>query len=490
MNSPGSPLIEIENVGKIYPGGVNALEGVSLSLRAGEIHALIGENGAGKTTLATIAAGKLEASSGTVRTSGKVGMVHQHFELVGRLRVWENIVLGMEPRRGLLLDARRAKERVRELSARSGLEVDPDAVVEELPVGVAQRVELLRELAREPTSLLLDEPTAVLAPSEIEALFAVLTALARGGMGIIIITHKLQEVIAHADRITVLRNGRVVNASLTKDTSAEQIAAAMVGAGLPPLAHRSDVASTPGLVVEALNSGIGAHALHELSFEARRGEIVGIAGVEGNGQTALADAIAGVAAYQGSILFDGRALPPLRPGTRLSAGIRVIPQDRDREALIPSWSILENVALGFQRSFARGLLMDQTALRASAAGIVEHFGVRAASLDASIASLSGGNRQKIAVGRALEPNSGKAPTFVLAYQPTRGIDIGAANVVRSRLIEARNAGVAILLISFDLDELLELADRMLVMYRGRIVARLTREAFERERIGTLMAGAA
>jgi ABC-type uncharacterized transport system ATPase subunit len=479
-------VLDLRDIEKTYPGGVTAVRGVSLTLHAGEIHALVGENGAGKTTLATIAAGKLAPSSGRVHASGMVGLVHQHFELIGRLRVWENVVLGAEPRRGLRIDAQAARERVRTLAQQTGFELDPDAVVEELPVGVAQRVELLRELAREPAVLLLDEPTAVLAPAEIDAFFATVRALAARGVGILIITHKLQEVIAHTSRVTVMRAGTVVAEFVTANTSVDEIARAMVGGALPPLAARTQTTPAPALAVRDLRSGAGAHALHAATFEVGTGEIVGIAGVAGNGQTALADAIAGIAPYGGSMAFAGGVLRPREPRARLQAGIRVIPQDRGQEGLVLSWPITDNVALGdHARTFARAGRIDRGAIRERARKVVETFDVRTPSIDTQVGALSGGNQQKIVAGRVLLGD----PALVLAYQPTRGVDVGAAALLQSRLIEARNSGVAVLLISFELDEIFALADRVLVLYRGRISGTFTRADFDRARIGALMAGA-
>ncbi|HTV72235.1 MAG TPA: ABC transporter ATP-binding protein [Candidatus Acidoferrales bacterium] len=482
-------VLELRDIEKTFAGGVTAVRGVSITLRAGEIQALVGENGAGKTTLATIAAGKLAPTAGTVHAAGAVGLVHQHFELIGRLRVWENIVLGAEPRDGLRLDRNAARERVRALAQQTGFELDPDAVVEELPVGVAQRVELLRELSRAPVVLLLDEPTAVLAPAEIESFFAMVHTLAARGVGVLIITHKLQEVIAHTSRVTVMRAGRVVAEYLTAQTTVDEIARTMVGGALPQLAARSvtSASAAPGLAARNLSSGSGAHALRGVSFEVSRGEIVGIAGVEGNGQTALADAIAGVASYEGALLFNECALRPLDLRARQDLGIRVIPQDRTREALIPPWSIAQNVALGDQRrAFARGIRIDYGAVRERARAIVAAFDVRTASIETPVRTLSGGNQQKVVAGRALLG----APAFVLAYQPTRGVDVGAAALLQSRLIEARNTGVAVLLISFELDEIFALADRILVLYRGHLRGEFVRDTFDRGRIGALMAGAA
>ncbi len=472
----------------MYPGGVHAVAGVDLDVFPGEIHALCGENGAGKTTLASIAAGKLKATGGTVVAHGNVGLVHQHFELVDRLRVWENVVLGREPHRGAELDRAAARAEVEKLSREYGLAVDPDAVIESLPVGIAQRVELLRELARDPAVLILDEPTAVLAPAEIDALFATVRALAARGTAVLIITHKLQEVVAHTSRITVMRAGKVVARLETAQTNVDDIARAMVGGELPELAARLETAPKPALAVRGVSAGESSLAVRNASFEVHGGEIVGVAGVEGNGQSALADAIAGVIPYLGSIELDGVALPVGDPARRIAQGIRTIPQDRRREALVLSWSIVDNVALGDQRrpSLRKGVTVDRGAARELAKRIVERFDVRTPSVDTSVSELSGGNQQKVVVGRALAHD----PKFLLVYQPTRGIDVGAAALVQSRLIEARNAGVAVFLISFELDEVLALSDRVIVMYRGAVVGTFERGALDRARIGSLMAGAA
>ncbi len=478
--------LELRAVGKTYRGGIRALDDVDLALEPGEIHALCGENGAGKSTLAQIAAGKLAPTTGSVSGADRVGLVHQHFELVDRLRVWENVVLGREPRRGLRIDARAARDRVRTLGAAYGLDVDPDAYVETLPVGIAQRVEILRELAREPRVLLLDEPTAVLAPVEIAALFATLRTLAASGTAILVITHKLQEVVSHAQRVTVMRAGRVVMRDRVEDTSIDAIARAMVGGDLPAVAARAQSAPVPAFTARDISAEAGAHGLRDATFEVRGGEIVGIAGVEGNGQTALTDAIAGLIPYAGAMTLGGMSLEGRDAAARIAAGIRTIPQDRQREALVLDWSIADNVALGdhARAPMRRGLTRDGTAARALATQIVERFDVRTPSIRTHVAALSGGNQQKVVVGRALAHD----PVLVIAYQPTRGIDVGAAALVQSRLIEARNAGAAVLLVSFELDEVLAVSDRILVMFRGAIAGTFERAHFDRARIGALMAG--
>jgi len=463
----------MRGIRKAYPGVV-AVNGVDLDLYPGEIHALVGENGAGKSTLSNIAFGEVKADAGTVKANGSVGLVHQHFELVGRLRVWQNIVLGREPRKGLRIDEAAARAMVTALAAKNGLEIDPDAFVEDLPIGVQQRVELLRELEREPTVLLLDEPTAALAPAEIDAFFATITALAKRGTAIMIVTHKLQEVIAYSHKISVMRHGELVAKLDTYSTSVDDIARAMVGGDLPPVAEREPTTLAPCLTIDDVTAGTGAARADGVTLQVQSGEIVGIAGVEGNGQTALADAIAKMIDYEGVIGLDSKPA--------------IVPQDRHREALVMSWSIVDNAVLGRQHDpgIQKGLLLDGTRARRDAEAIKERFDVRAANLDVAVKTLSGGNQQKIVVGRALIDD----PKFVLAYNPTRGIDVGAAALVQSRLMQARNAGAAILLISFELDEILTLADRILVMYRGKVVGNFTRAQVDRAAIGRLMAGSA
>ncbi len=457
------PALELRSIRKAFPGVV-AVDGASLALYPGEIHALVGENGAGKSTLSAIAFGELKPDGGTVSARGTVGLVHQHFELVGRLRVWENVLLGREPRRGWRIDARAARERVRKLADRNGLEIDPDAVVETLPVGVQQRVELLRELDREPSVLLLDEPTAALAPAEIASFFQTVKALAARGTAIMIVTHKLQEVIAYSSTVTVMRHGKIVASMTTASTSSDTIAQAMVGGRIPAVAQREARPLEPCLSVRT----------NEFSLDVRSGEIVGIAGVEGNGQTALADSIAGVIPHDGTIAIERAGRPALG----------VIAQDRQAQGLVMGWSIVDNVMLGRQQALRRGALLDRRRARVDAQSIVQRFDVRTANLDVAVKTLSGGNQQKVVVGRALIDE----PALVIAYNPTRGIDVGAAALVQSRLIEARNRGCAVLLISFELDELLAIADRIAVMYRGRITGEFDRSVFDRSAIGRLMAG--
>ncbi len=466
------PALTLRGIVKRY-SGVVAVDGVDLELFPGEIHALVGENGAGKSTLSAIAYGELRPDAGSVTARGSVGLVHQHFELIGRLRVWQNVLLGREPHRGWRIDEAAARERVREVARRNGLDIDPDAYVDTLPIGVQQRVELLRELDREPSVLLLDEPTAALAPAEIASFFATVVDLAARGTAVMIVTHKLQEVMAYAQRVTVMRHGTIVARMDAAQTGVEAIARAMVGGDLPRIAERSATVMAPCLRVANLSAGDGESRIASLSFDVRGGEIVGIAGVEGNGQTTLADALAGVVPYDGTIARDG------------DAGI--VPQDRQREALVMNWSLVDNALLGRQHrpSSRHGAVIDRAKARAQTQRIVERFDIRTPGVDVAVRTLSGGNQQKLVVGRALLDD----PAFVLAYNPTRGIDVGAGALVQSRLMEARNRGAAVLLISFELDELLTLADRILIMYRGNIVGEESRDAFDRGEIGRRMAGA-
>jgi general nucleoside transport system ATP-binding protein len=467
------PALSLRGIRKSFPG-VLAVDDVDLDLFSGEIHALVGENGAGKSTLSAIAFGELRADRGSVVARGTVGLVHQHFELIGRLRVWQNVLLGREPRRGWRIDEAGARARVVDIARRNGLEIEPDAFVEALPVGVQQRVELLRELDREPAVLLLDEPTAALAPVEIASFFSTITALARRGTAIMIVTHKLQEVMAYATRVTVMRHGKIVGRMETATTNADDIARAMVGGELPTVALRAQTKPAACLTIRELHGGSGASSIESLSLDVRGGEIVGIAGVEGNGQTTLADAVAGMIDYRGEIQRRG--------------SIGVIPQDRHREGLVMGWTLVDNVLLGRQhrKSLRRGLELDRVRARSDTLTIREHFDIRAPNIDVLVRTLSGGNQQKLVVGRALIDE----PELVLAYNPTRGVDVGAAALVQSRLIEARNRGAAVLLISFELDEILALSDRVVVMYRGAIVGRFERTDCDRAAIGRLMAGSA
>jgi len=481
-----------------------ANDGIDFDLRAGEIHALLGENGAGKTTLMNILYGLVEPDGGEMRVRGQpyrpadpdaairagIGMVHQHFMLVPRFSVVENVVLGAEPTRGFSLDLKRAREQLVSLSARYGLHVDPDALVQDLPVGLQQRVEILKALCRNAEILILDEPTAVLAPPEVEHLFRVMRELASGGVAVILISHKLREVLAIADRITVLRRGRVVGSVAPADATDASLASMMVGRSVVLSVEKKP--GTPGaevLRIEGLRvrDERGAVRVDTLNLTVRAGEIVGIAGVEGNGQTELVEVLAGIrSAEAGRVLVDGVPVTRSTPRQLTARGVARIPEDRHKYGLILAHSLADNLVLTRfdEPPFARGLQRLFDAVRGLARRLIGEFDVRSDSPDAPADTLSGGNQQKLVVARELaEP-----PRLLIAAQPTRGIDVGATELIHRRLIAARDGGAAILLVSAELDELLALSDRIVVMYRGQITAELDAAGLDSTRLGLLMGG--
>ncbi len=518
MSAPQAPppLLEARGITKRF-GGLLANDAVAFTLRAGEVHALVGENGAGKTTLMNICFGLERPDAGTLAVGGApvtlrhpadalrlgIGMVHQHFMLVPVFTVLENVVLGVEPRGPAgALDRHAARARLRALAARYALPVDPDARVEDLAVGQQQRVEILKALYRDARVLILDEPTAVLTPQEVDGLFGVLRGLAAGGVGIVFITHKLAEALAIADRITVLRRGLVVATVRPRDTDAAQLAALMVGRAVALAPTKAP--ARPGPVVLQVDGlrvldARGLAAVDGVSFAVRAGEVLGIAGVQGNGQTELVEALAGLrplaggrVTWPGLAPVSGRARPwsggaaaPPTPRAIRAGGTAYVPEDRQRDGLVPSFSIADNLVLCAYDAppFARWGQHDERAIAAHARTLMAAFDVRAPSERTPVAALSGGNQQKVVLAREL---SG-AVRLVLANQPTRGLDVGSVAAVHQRLLALRDAGCAILLVSTDLDELRALADRIAVLYRGRLVATLPATASP-EQLGLLMAG--
>ncbi|PWG08906.1 heme ABC transporter ATP-binding protein [Streptomyces sp. V2] len=493
---PGSHAVELRGITKRFPGTL-ANDSVDLAVPHGEIHALMGENGAGKSTLMSVLYGMLRPDAGTIRVDGRevafadpsdamaagLGMVHQSFKLFDSLTVAENVVYAAEPRRFGLVDRGAARRRVRELAEEHGLAVEPDARVGELPVGLRQRVEILKLLHRGARTLILDEPTAVLTPAEADALFAVLKSLAGQGRSVILVTHKLREVLAASDRVTVLRDGRVVSRLVTAETSAQEIAAAMTGRAVE--LDRVHAAGTPGEPVLDVR-GLSAQGVHDVDLAVRAGEIVGIAGVAGNGQSELVEALAGLRPVTGGrVSVRGRDLTHASAAERRAHGLAYVPEDRHAVGTAPAASVAENLAMGHHRtSLSRRGLLAPGAVREHARTLVERFGVKTASTSAPASSLSGGNLQKLLIGRELAHG---AP-LLLVEQPTRGVDIGAVQNIHDQLIVYRDAGHAVLLVSAELSEIRGLADRVLVMYEGRVTASYGKEEADERMLGLAMAG--
>ena len=545
--TPG-PALELLGLRKSF-GGAAVVDGVSLSLAAGEVLALVGENGAGKSTLVNLACGLYRPDQGEVRCGGErllpgdpraaiaagIGVVHQHFMLVGPLRVWENVVLGSEPRhRGLfgalgLIDRSAARAQVAEAAEKSGLQLDVDAPVETIGVAQQQRVEIVKQLWRGARVLILDEPTAVLSPKEADELVATARALARSGRSVLFISHKLREVMAVADRVAVLRRGRLVLETRTSDTTAVALAEAVVGQrvaaeilgklGVP--APTAAAANEGAIHCGAIHTGaIHAGAVHQgervleardlhcqsdrgkpalrgLSLQIRRGEVLGVAGVDGNGQTELAEVLAGLRAARGSLRLDGREGLARggwarSAGAARQAGVVHLPEDRHRRALCLPLTVEENLALGHQAEVPyargpRGMLIDAQGRRRRALELIASYDVRPTDPLARASALSGGNQQKVVAAREL--SGGAPPRLVVAVQPTRGLDLGATQRVHQALRAARDAGAAVLVVSLDLDELRALADRILVLYDGTAAGEASPTATDEE-LGRLLLGQA
>jgi ABC-type uncharacterized transport system ATPase subunit len=498
------PAVELTGITKRFPGVV-ANRDVNLRIDAGTVHAIVGENGAGKSTLMKILYGMQQPDEGTITIDGEprtfgsparaiaagIGMVHQHFMLADNLTVLENVVLGSEPRRGLLLDRRRARTRILELSTQVGLDVDPDVLVEDLGVGDRQRVEILKVLYRGARTLILDEPTTVLVPQEVAELFANLRDLKAQGYTLIFISHKLDDVLAVADAITVIRRGTTVATVRPGEVTARQLAELMVGHDLPtPDRPPSAAAGAAVLELDAVTVAAGDRpdAVHAVSLAVRPGEIVGIAGVEGNGQSELVEAVLGMRPISsGRVLLDGVDLTTWSTRRRRDAGIGFIPEDRHRQGLLLTSSLWENRVLGHQtqRPFVRGILIDRAAARRDTERIVSAFDVRTPSVDVAASALSGGNQQKLIVGREM----GGHPRVLIASHPTRGVDVGAQAVIWGELRRATEAGLAVLLVSADLDELLGLSDIVHVLLRGQMVATVDPLTVTAEDLGAAMTGA-
>lgn len=502
-DQPVPARLEMRGITKRYPGVV-ANDRIDLDVRAGEIHALLGENGAGKSTLMNILYGLAVPDEGTILLDGQpveisgpsdaiargISMVHQHFMLVPVLSVADNILLGAEIMSGpLFLDRRTAHRRIRELGTQFGFEIDPEALVQTLPVGAQQRVEILKALYRDARILVLDEPTAVLTPQEAREVFQVLRRLAAEGRSIVFISHKLHEVLEIADRITVIRRGKVVGSRVPHETDEQDLAELMVGREVQLVVDRGVSHPTePVLEVSDLRAkdDRGHETVRGISFEVRAGEILGLAGVAGNGQEELVEALAGLRSpASGSVRIAGRDVTGAGPRTLQSAGMSFVPGDRHRFGMVLSFSIEDNLVLTQydESPYARHGVRDDSAVAAWAQRAIAEYDIRTPSADVPAGTLSGGNQQKTVVAREFSRDL----RVLVLDQPTRGLDVGSVEAIHRQVIQKRDAGAAVLLVSAELDEVLELSDRIGVVYRGELVAMLDGRSADREQVGLLMA---
>lgn len=498
--------LELRGITKKF-GSLVANDNINLIVESGEIRSLLGENGAGKSTLMNVLYGLYQADSGEILLDGKpqafkgpgdamaagIGMVHQHFMLIPVFTVAENVVLGNEPVNGIgALDLEQARAKVREISDRFGFNVDPDALVEDLPVGVQQRVEIIKALSRNAKVLVLDEPTAVLTPQETDELMQIMRELAKSGTSIIFITHKLREVQEVADKITVIRQGKVVGEASPKETAAK-LANLMVGREVDLTVDKKKQ-NQGEVVLSVENISVlderDQRAVNGVSFEVHAGEILAIAGVQGNGQTELAEALLGLRPTvkgSGEIKLSGQSLSTLSVRRRLEAGIAYVPEDRNKDGLVSEFTIAENFMLNgsFGKPFAKGVNIDFKSRDEISTELIKQFDVRTQSAETLAGKLSGGNQQKVVVARELSRDA----KLLIASQPTRGVDVGSIEFIHERIVDERDAGRAVILISTELDEVLALADRIAVMYRGRIVGIVDAKT-SREQLGKMMAGVA
>ena len=498
------PLLELRSITKSFPG-VLANDHVDLVLNQGEILGLLGENGAGKSTLMNILYGLYTPDEGEIFINGKevdiadpndaiqqgIGMVHQHFMLVPVFTVTENVMLGVESMRaGVLLDRETPSERIREISERYGLVVDPDAMVEDLPVGIQQRVEIIKLLYREADILILDEPTAVLTPQEVEELFKVIRSLVQQGKSVIFISHKLKEVLEIADRITVLRDGQVVGTVTPQEATEETLASLMVGREVI-LSVDKKPPQLGEVVLDVENLVVlddrGLMAVDEVTFQVQAGEILGVAGVQGNGQTQLVEALTGLReVLSGSVSILGVDTTHASPREITEVGSAHVPEDRQKDGLILTFPVVDNLVLNtyYKPPFARGIALHHERIEEAGKERVEMFDIRTPSMFIPVSSLSGGNQQKVIVAREFS----RPIKLLIASQPTRGLDVGSIEYIHNRIVEKRDEGCAILLVSPELDEIMSLADRIAVMFDGKIIAILPASKATKEKLGLLMAG--
>ncbi|MFY4773947.1 ABC transporter ATP-binding protein [Metabacillus sp. RGM 3146] len=496
-------VIEMLGIRKEFPGIV-ANNNVTLQVKKGEIHALLGENGAGKSTLMNVLFGLYQPEKGEIKVKGKsvqisnpniandlgIGMVHQHFMLVNTFTVTENIILGGEPSRFGKINMKEAENNVREISEKYGLSVDPSAKISDISVGMQQRAEILKTLYRGAEILIFDEPTAVLTPQEIKELSAIMKSLVNEGKSIILITHKLKEIMEICDRVTVIRKGEGIGTVNVSDTNPNELASLMVGREVlfrtekTPAAPKEDVLAVKDLTVKDSRQ---VTVVDSLNLAIKAGEIVGLAGVDGNGQTELIEAITGLRkSDSGSILLNGKEISQLKPRKISEAGIGHIPQDRHKHGLVLDFPIGENMVLQtyYQKPFSKKGIMNFKGIYEHAEKLIKEFDVRTPSSETQARALSGGNQQKAIIGREVD----RDPDLLIAAQPTRGLDVGAIEFIHKRIIEQRDKGKAVLLLSFELDEIINLSDTIAVIYEGKIVAVVDPKETNEQELGLLMAG--
>ncbi len=499
-------IIEMLHITKEFPG-IRANDNITLQLKKGEIHALLGENGAGKSTLMSILFGLYQPTSGTIKKNGRevhintpndandlnIGMVHQHFKLVECFSVLDNIILGVEPTKGLFLEKEGARAKVVDLSERYGLKVEPDALISDITVGMQQRTEILKMLYRDNEVLIFDEPTAVLTPQEIEELMKIMKNLAREGKSILFITHKLNEIMEVADRCTILRKGKYIGTVNIAETSKEELSKMMVGRDVSfsvnkkPAEPKETVLKISHMTVPS--KAHDNNAVKDVSFNVRAGEIVCIAGIDGNGQTEFVQGLTGLEKISGgTVSFLGQDITKASIREKSKMGMSHIPEDRHKHGLVLDYTLEQNMVLQryWQPEFQQGGFIKSKAVRAYASKLIDQYDVRSGQGTATIVrSMSGGNQQKAIIAREIDKN----PELLVAVQPTRGLDVGAIEYIHSQLVAQRDKGKAVLLVSLELDEVMDVSDRILVMYEGEIVAQLNPKEITVEELGLYMAGA-
>lgn len=496
-------VVEMKKITKVFPGTI-ANDSVDFDLEKGEIHVLLGENGAGKTTLMNVLYGLYQQESGEIFINGNkvdikspkeaialgIGMVHQHFMLVHNFTVAQNMVLGFEPKKGMNIDIDKAVKDTLELSKKYGFNIDPKAVIEDMTVGQQQKVEILKALYRGADILILDEPTAVLTPQEIDELGVILKNLVKEGKSIILITHKLKEVMKMSDRVTIIRRGKLIDVVQTKETSIDALAEGMVGRKVNLVANKGE-SKTGDTVLSIDNLTVldnrGLPAVKSVNLEVKRGEILAVAGVDGNGQTELIEAISGLRkSKEGKVELNKNDITNKSPREIIESGLGHIAEDRHKRGLVLGNTLVENSILGIhhRKPFSNGIIMNYKKIREYTVKLIKDYDVRTPNEDVNASALSGGNQQKIIIGREIE----KCPELIIAAQPTRGVDVGAIEYIHKRLIEERDKGRGVMLVSLELDEVMALADRVAVIYDGKIVDVLDRKDVTEQKLGILMAG--